>query len=95
MNLPSKRVWEATEIDSSNLVSISSVVEIDQNAVNSRLANGGSGTPSVSESGVSVVEIPMASASIGYTLQYAEKNGKWIEFYVPSVVFETDKVPKS
>jgi len=95
VNHLSKRVQQVIGIETSTLVQTSSVAEIDRDAVTARLSNGGSATAPVSESGATVVEIPMARAKIGYSLQYAEKNGKWTEFYVPSAVFETDKVPKS
>lgn len=95
MNHPTKRVQQVIGIETSALSSASSVTAVEESAVNARLSNGGSVTAPASESGATVVEIPMARAAIGYSLQYAEKNGKWIEFYVPSVIFETDKVPKS
>ena len=95
VNHPTKRVQQVIGIETSTLASAGAVGALDEAAVTARLSNGGSATPSVSESGATVVEIPMVRAKIGYSLQYAEKNGKWTEFYVPSVVFETDKVPKS
>lgn len=95
MNHVSKRVQQAIGIETSILSSKSSVASVDESAVTARLSNGGSATPPTSESGATVVKIPMSRAMLGYSLQYAEKNGKWVEFYVPSVVFETDKAPKS
>lgn len=95
VNHPSKRVQQAIGIESSTLSAVSKTSSVDTAAVTARLSNGGSATAPASESGATVVEIPMVRAKIGYSLQYAEKNGKWVEFYVPSVIFETDKVPKS
>lgn len=37
----------------------------------------------------------MSRVKLGYSAQYAEKNGKWVEFYVPSMIFETDRTPKT
>lgn len=95
VNHPAKRVQQAIGIETSTLVQTSAVAEIDRESVTARLSNGGNATAPASESGATVVEIPMVRAKIGYSLQYAEKNGKWTEFYVPSAVFETDKVPKA
>lgn len=95
VNHPTKRVQQAIGIEVSTLSSVDKVSKIDAADVTSRLANGGSAEAPVSESGATVVEIPMSRATLGYSLQYAEKNGKWVEFYAPSVVFETDKTTKS
>lgn len=95
VNHPTKRVQQAIGIESSTLSVVSKTSSVDTAVVTARLSNGGSATAPTSESGATVVEIPMVRAEIEYSLQYAEKNGKWVEFYVPSVIFETDKVPKS
>lgn len=95
VNHPTKRVQQAIGIETSTLSSVGTVGKLDGDSVMARLANGGMAEAPESESGATVMKIPMARAKIGYSLQYAEKNGKWTEFYVPSVVFETDKTPKS
>lgn len=95
VNHPTGRVQQVIGIETSTLASASSVSTIDQTTIMARLSNGGSAVAPVSESGATVVEIPMVRAKIGYSLQYAEKGGKWMEFYVPSVVFEISKAPKS
>lgn len=95
VNHPTKRVQQAIGIEVSTLSSANSVNGFDAASVISRLTNGGSADVAASQSGATIVDIPMSRATLGYSLQYAEKNGKWMEFYVPSVFFETDKTPKS
>ena len=95
VNHPSKRVQQVIGIETSTLSTVSKVSAVEAATVSARLSNGGGSTASASESGATVVEIPMARSKIGYSLQYAEKNGKWVEFYVPSIIFETDRTPKT